>query len=193
MERVVKFDEKGMRWEAKGLQRRWLQGIGAALLGGGGLLLVLALLPGAARFDLIGMLRELSLTNNQIAATNGRILTSLEAIEGRARSVDRMAEQLGKLAAQVNAEQEQLVRLQGLTAEQAALGKQLAALTSTVGPHSANLALTAQAEVKLVQGLNAQTGALSAPLRRIRTANEALNLKLLEAETRSAAILTAMP
>lgn len=175
------------------MQRRWLQGLGLALLAGGGLFLSLALLPGAARFDLIGMLRELSLTNDQIAQTNGRILTTLEAIEGRARSVDRMAEQLGQLQVQVMSQREQLARLEGVTAEQAALGKQLASLASTVGPHATHMAQVAKEEVALVQGLQAQTGALSAPLRRIRASNESLYRKLQEAELHSGKILDAMP
>lgn len=175
------------------MQRLWLQGLGLTLLAGGGLLLALALLPGAARFDLIGMLKELSLTNDQIAQTNGRILTTLEAIEGRARSVDRMAEQLGQLELQVRSQREQLARLEGITAEQAALGKQLASLASSVGPRASHMAQVAKEEVALVQGLQAQTGALSAPLRRIRASNESLNRKLQEAELRSGNILDAMP
>lgn len=172
------------------MKRRWL---GLALLVGGGLSLVLALLPGAARFDLIGMLRELSVTNDQIAQTNGRILQTLEKIEGRARSVDRMAEQLTGLQVQVVSQREQLARLEGITAEQAALGKQLASLASSVGPRATHMAQVAREEVTLVQGLQAQTGALSAPLRRIRTSNESLNQKLQEAERRSGSILDAMP
>lgn len=175
------------------MKRHWLQGLGLALLGGGGLSLVLALLPGAARFDLIGMLRELSVTNDQIARTNGRILATLEAIEGRARSVDRMAEQLGQLELQVATQREQLARLEGITAEQAALGKQLASLASSVGPRAIHMAQVAKEEVALVQGLQAQTGALSAPLRRIRVSNESLYQKLQEAELRSGNILDAMP
>lgn len=173
--------------------RRWLLGTGLALLVGGGLLLTLALLPGAARFDLVGMLRELSVTNDQIAQTNRRILTTLEAIEGRARSVDRMAGQLGELSGQVEQQREHLARLEGLTAEQAALGQQLAALAKSVGPHASHMAEVARAEAVLVQELHAQTGALRQPLVRIRQSNESLYRKLQEAERRSSAILSAMP
>jgi chromosome segregation ATPase len=190
---MVKFNEKCERWEASSVQRRLLHGIGIALLVSGGISLALAVLPGAARFDLIGMLRELALTNDQIAQTNERILTTLEAIEGRARSVDRMAEQLGQLQLQVATQREYLARLEGVTAEQAALGKQLATLASSVGPRATHMAQVAKEEVALVRGLQAQTGALSAPLKRIRTANESLNRKLQEAERRSGAILAAMP
>lgn len=172
------------------MKRHWL---GLALLAGGGLSLLLALWPGAARFDLVGMLKELSLTNDQIAQSNQRILVTLEAIEGRARSVDRMAEQLGQLELQVNSQRDQLARLELITAEQAALGKQLATLASSVGPRATHMAQVAKEEVALVQGLQVQTGALSAPLRRIRTSNESLYRKLQEAELRSGRILDAMP
>lgn len=171
------------------MKRHWL---GLALLAGGGLSLLLVL-PGVARFDLVGMLRELSVTNDQIAQTNGRILQTLEKIEGRARSVDRMAEQLGQLELQVTSQREQLARLELITAEQAALGKQLASLASSVGPRATHMAQVAREEVTLVQGLQAQTGALSAPLRRIRSSNESLYQKLQEAELRSGTILDAMP
>jgi chromosome segregation ATPase len=93
----------------------------------------------------------------------------------------------------VNSQKEQLARLEGLTAEQAALGKQLASLAQTLGPHSTHMAQVAKEEVALVQGLQAQTGALSAPLRRIRASNESLYRKLQEAERRSGSILDAMP
>jgi hypothetical protein len=190
---VVKFYEKGTKWEANGLRTRWAPYLGLGLLVTGGLALLMALLPGAARFDLVGMLRELTATNDQIARTNTKILASLEAIESRARGVDRMAEQLGSLEQQVAAERAQLARLEAIIAEQAALGRQLSALTGSIAPHTESLARTARAESDLVAQMNGQTGVLGVQLKRVRELNEALQTKLLEAERRSAAILAAMP
>lgn len=152
-----------------------------------------AMARGARSLDLLGMLREIGRTNEEIGEVNDSILASLGDVRQEVERVTGVRERLGTMEGLLGEQQAQLDKLRATTGRQAQLSQELKELTATAGPATASMARTAAAEAGTLEGMRDATGRLAGQLQSVRTANISVAAKLDRAELLSATVLTRMP
>lgn len=147
----------------------------------------------ARGWDMLGMLREIGSTNEEIGQVNAGILTSLGNVRQQVEGVDRVQARLGAMEGLLLAQQAELDKLLTTTERQGQLSRELKELTASSAQATASMAQTASTEARTLERMHSATWRLAEQLQSIRSANLSTAAKLDRAEQLSATVLTRMP
>lgn len=144
-------------------------------------------------FDIIGMLKEVDKTNTAILKANNDLIASLEGVKQQAGAVGGVHQRLQKLETGLGDQAAVLLRLDGLTREQASLSAQLQKLTAGVSPSTERLAATASQQAVAIEAMGQTTAGLAGRMQSIGTLNSSIRNKLWTAERLSGEVLDLLP
>lgn len=144
-------------------------------------------------FDIIGMLKEVDRTNTAILKANNELIASLEGVRQQAGAVGGVHGRLQKLETGLGDQAQVLLRLDGITREQAGLSAALQKLTAGVGPSTERLAATAKQQAVAVESMGRTTAGLAGRMQTIGQLNSSIRSKLWAAERLSGEVLDLLP
>lgn len=144
-------------------------------------------------FDIIGMLKEVDRTNTAILKANNELIQSLEGVREQAGAVGGVHARLQKLESGLGDQSQVMLRLDGITRDQADLSLSLQKLTAGVGPSTERLAATAAQQAAAVGAMGQTTAGLAGRMQSIGQSNRSIKGKLWTAERLSSEVLDLLP